>query len=210
MGKMKKHLTTAAATLAALVASTSASAQFDCMIGEIRPFAGNFAPIGTAFANGQLLAVSQYDALFSLYGTTYGGDGRTTFALPDLRGRAPMGAGQGPGLSNYRLGQKAGQQTTTLTAAQIPAHTHAATTETTLHGSNAVGNTADPTNARLASDPAVNLYSTAAPNASMNAASLTSTTTVAATGGGAAFDNTQPTLVSNYVVCLVGIYPSRN
>ena len=93
-------------------------------VGEIRMFAGNFAPRGWAYCDGQLLAVSQNDALFSLFGTIYGGDGRTTFGLPDLRGRFPIHAGQGPGLSNRRLGSKGGAETVTVTANQLPSHTH--------------------------------------------------------------------------------------
>ena len=93
-------------------------------VGEIRMFAGNFAPRGWAFCDGQLLAVSQNDALFSLLGTIYGGDGRTTFGLPDLRGRIPIHAGNGPGLSDRRLGSKSGSENVTLTTNQIPSHTH--------------------------------------------------------------------------------------
>jgi len=93
-------------------------------VGEIRMFAGNFAPRGWAFCDGQLLAVSQNDALFSLLGTIYGGDGRTTFGLPDMRGRTPLHAGQGPGLSNRRLGAKAGAENVTLTVNQLPSHRH--------------------------------------------------------------------------------------
>ena len=93
-------------------------------VGEIRMFAGNFAPRGFAFCDGQLLAISQNDALFALLGTTYGGDGRTTFALPDLRGRVPVHAGSGPGLTRRTLGQRAGSEQETLTLSQIPAHNH--------------------------------------------------------------------------------------
>ncbi|MBD3756388.1 MAG: phage tail protein, partial [Gammaproteobacteria bacterium] len=93
-------------------------------VGEIRMFAGNFAPRGWAFCDGQLLAVSQNDALFSLLGTIYGGDGRTTFGLPDMRGRIPVHQGSGPGLSPRRLGSKSGAETETLTVNQMPSHTH--------------------------------------------------------------------------------------
>ena len=95
-------------------------------IGQITLFAGNFAPRGWAFCNGQLLSIAQNTALFSILGTTYGGNGQTTFALPDLRGRVPVHAGQGPGLSNYDLGQQGGAESVTLTTAQMPAHTHPA------------------------------------------------------------------------------------
>src|SRR5512136_2572601 len=93
-------------------------------VGEIRMFAGNFAPQGWMFCEGQLLPISQYDALFNLIGTTYGGDGINTFALPDLRGRVIVGPGQGSGLSNYVLGQQGGVETVTLTTNQIPQHSH--------------------------------------------------------------------------------------
>src|SRR5437868_3362158 len=95
-------------------------------VGEIRMFGGNFAPAGWAFCNGQLLAISENDTLFNLIGTTYGGDGQNTFALPDLRGRVPVHMGQGPGLSNYIIGQNGGVETVTVTIAQIPQHTHPA------------------------------------------------------------------------------------
>src|SRR5271157_5430691 len=93
-------------------------------VAEIRIFCGNFAPTGWAFCNGQILPIAQNTALFSLLGTTYGGDGRTTFALPDLRGRVPISSGQGPGLASYALGQSGGAETATLGASQLPAHNH--------------------------------------------------------------------------------------
>src|SRR6478736_5724856 len=96
----------------------------DPFVGEIRLFAGTFAPKGWAFCNGQLMSISQNTALFSLLGTTYGGDGKTTFALPDLQGRLPMHFGQGPGLSNRDLGEKAGSETVALTTSQMPLHGH--------------------------------------------------------------------------------------
>src|SRR3954468_23228168 len=93
-------------------------------LGEIRMFGGNFAPRGWAFCNGQILSIAQNTALFSLLGTTYGGNGQTTFGLPDLRGRVAVSAGQGPGLSNYSLGELAGSESVTLTSANMPAHNH--------------------------------------------------------------------------------------
>ncbi|MCP3973971.1 MAG: phage tail protein [bacterium] len=96
----------------------------DPYLGEISWFAGNFAPRGWALCNGQLLQISQNPALFSVLGTTYGGDGRTTFALPDMRGRSPIHMGTGPGLSNRRLGERGGSETTTISVANLPAHTH--------------------------------------------------------------------------------------
>lgn len=111
------------------------------LMGTIKMFAGNFAPRGYALCNGQMLAISQNQALFSILGTTYGGDGRTTFALPDLRGRVPLGPGQGPGLSNRQPGEKAGNETSTLSVANLPAHNH------TLSANSGAGNTNSPQNA---------------------------------------------------------------
>ena len=107
-------------------------------IGQLMLFGGNFAPRGWAMCDGQLLPIAQYSALFSILGTTYGGDGRTTFALPDLRGRVPMGFGHGPGLSAHGLGSKGGEENVTLTTSQIPSHSHQAM------GSNADGNAPSP------------------------------------------------------------------
>lgn len=169
-------------------------------VAEIRIFAGNFAPRGWAFCNGQLLPVSQNTALFSLIGTTYGGDGRTTTALPDMKGRAPMHPGRGPGLTSRRLGQRGGVETVTLSEAQMPSHTH------TSHASNdpaifndpggrAVGRGAGRFDALFA--PASNL-------AAMQSNSL------ANTGGSQAHKNLQPFLAMNFIIALVGLYPSRS
>jgi len=165
-------------------------------VGEIMLFAGNFAPRGWAFCDGQLLAVSQNDALFSLLGTTYGGDGRTTFALPDLRGRAPLHQGHGPALSDRRLGSKGGEEHVTLTANQIPAHGHP------VMASSAAADSADPAG-RVLAHANINLYGTAAPAADMAAA------TIGTTGGGQPHDNMMPYQVIHYCIALVGIYPSR-
>jgi microcystin-dependent protein len=164
-------------------------------------FAGNFAPRGYAFAQGQLLPISSNTALFSLLGTTYGGDGRTTFALPDTRGRVLVGAGNGPGLSNYILGQKGGAETVTLTTAQIPAHTHSA------RAKNLLGNSSSPSNtvwAQVSEGSRVTGYSTQAPDVSLNAAAISNT------GGGQAHENRMPYLVINWIIALQGIFPSRS
>lgn len=168
-------------------------------VGEIRMFAGNFAPRGWAFTDGQLLAVSQNDALFSLYGTTYGGDGRTTFGLPDLRGRIPLHQGQGPGLSPRRLGSKSGAEQVQLTVNQIPSHTHdlIATTElatsTSAHGNLLADETADLT-----------LYDQQDQTADL------APTSVGSSGGSQPHTNLMPTLCINFIAALFGIYPSRN
>jgi microcystin-dependent protein len=167
-------------------------------IGEIIMFGGNFAPRGWALCDGQLLPIAQNSALFSILGTTYGGDGRTTFALPDLRGRVSMHAGNGPGLSDRRLGQRGGAETATLTVANLPSHTHAA------RASDQPANANKPSGNTWAVDVGGNTYSDTTPNQDMDAA------TVAATGGSQPFNNEQPFTVVNYIICLEGIFPSRS
>jgi microcystin-dependent protein len=166
-------------------------------IAEIRIFAGNFAPRSWAFCDGQLLPISQNTALFSLIGTTYGGDGRTTTALPNLQGRAPMHPGRGPGLTSRRLGEKVGINSVTLSAAQIPSHTH------TLVGSAAVPNEPTPTNANFPFRAA--FYSSGNSNLVSMASSM-----VANAGGGQAHTNVQPYLGINFIIALQGLYPSRS
>lgn len=166
-------------------------------VGEIRMFAGNFAPRGWALCDGQLLAVSQNDALFSLLGTIYGGDGRTTFGLPDMRGRIPLHMGTGPGLANRRIGAKAGSENVSLTSNQIPSHTHQ------IQASSEGGDSTAPAGKVLANsgthpiyidDTAVNMSSTA----------------IANTGGSQQHTNLQPYLCVNFIIALFGIYPSRS
>lgn len=168
-------------------------------VGEIRMFAGNFAPRGWAFCDGQLLAVSQNDALFSLVGTIYGGDGRTTFGLPDMRGRVPVHAGNGPGLSSRRLGAKAGSEEETLTVNQIPSHTHNLLATTNLANSpNASTNT-------LGTSTTVDFYiENDPPSTALNTQSITNV------GGSRSHTNLQPFLCINFIIALVGIYPSRH
>jgi microcystin-dependent protein len=173
------------------------------MIAEIRMFAGNFAPRGWAFCQGQILSIAQNTALFSLLGTTYGGNGQTTFALPDLRGRVPVGSGQGPGLPNVVLGEMAGAPTHTLTIPEMPAHNHGAQS----HGVAAGGNSTSPGGATWATSTARDaVYSTAAPDSPMAANSVT----VGIAGGSQPHNNMQPYLGMNYIIALVGIFPSRN
>lgn len=194
---MKKTFT----LLAFVLFSLGAFAQ-EAYIGEVRIFAGNFAPRGWALCDGQLLAISQNTALFSLIGTMYGGDGRTTFALPDLRGRVVVHPGQGLGLTRRQIGEKGGSETNTLTIAQIPAHSHTASATNPVFNDEA--NTDDPTGKY----PAVsgeNMYSDqttgdgAIPEIS-----------IGNTGGGQAVNNMQPFLGINYIICLQGIFPPRN
>jgi microcystin-dependent protein len=169
----------------------------DAYIGEIRMFGGNFAPAGWEFCQGQLLSIAENDALFALIGTTYGGDGQTTFALPDLRGRIPIHAGQGPGLTNRVIGQVLGVESVTLTASQI-AHTHL------LRVSNASGTTTDPTNAFLAKQAAsLNVYGDA-PAVALNSQ------TIGTAGGSQPHENRQPFLAINFIISLYGVFPSQN
>ncbi len=174
----------------------------DPFLGEIIMFGGNFAPRGWALCDGQLLPISQNSALFSILGTTYGGDGRTTFALPDLRGRAPMHAGSGPGLSTRQLGQKGGAEEVTLTAAQMPSHTHQARCDKTV----GAGHTNVAEGSVWANDAgaASATYSTNAPDADM------ATNALNATGGNQAHNNMQPFLAVNFIIALQGTFPSRN
>ena len=167
-------------------------------VGEIRMFAGNFAPRGWAFCDGQLLAVSQNDALFSLLGTIYGGDGRTTFGLPDMRGRIPIHAGSGPGLSPRRLGAKAGAEKVTLNTNQLPSHTHPVKATTDF------ANETGPAGNITAQSTTVNLYFEASANADLAASAIT------ATGGSRSHSNLMPFLCVNFIIALFGIYPSRN
>jgi len=172
-------------------------------LGEIIMFGGNFAPRGWAFCDGQLLPISQYSALFSILGTTYGGDGRTTFGLPDLRGRLAIGPRNGPGLSDYRLGEKGGSETNTLGTHQIPSHGHT----TTLKASSDESTLYDPTNAVLTNSGARDAeYGPATNLVNMSNASIVSGNT----GGGQPVNNLQPLLAVNYIIALQGLYPPRS
>jgi microcystin-dependent protein len=169
----------------------------ESFIGEIRMFGGNFAPKGWATCDGQLLPISQNTALFSLLGTNFGGNGTSNFGLPDLRGRAPMHQGQGPGLSDRPIGEMDGFETVTLLSPMLPAHTHqamavgSAGTQTTPVGNSWASSTTRP-------------YSNQAPNVAMAAGTL------APTGGNRPHTNLQPFLVVTFIIALQGIYPPRN
>lgn len=170
-------------------------------IAEIRIFAGNFAPRGWAFCDGQLLPISQNTALFSLIGTTYGGDGRSTTALPNLQGRAPMHPGRGPGLTARRLGERGGVETVTLTEAQMPNHGH------TLNASmeSATGN--DPANQLPAGSSG--RFTSPIFAADSNPLVPMGDGSLAPAGGSQAHNNMQPFLAMNFIIALVGLYPSR-
>ena len=193
------------------------------LLGQIIMFAGNFAPSNWAFCQGQILQISEYTALFSILGTTYGGNGRTTFALPDLRGRAPIHSGRAPGLSTYNLGEKGGLEQVVLNIAQMPEHSHttgdiasedqhillssaAAVNETPKEGDvPAVANFPG-------SITAQNVKSFGPPTNVVNGQTISGNAglTISNTGGGASHENRQPYLVINYIICIIGDYPPRN
>jgi microcystin-dependent protein len=175
----------------------------DPYIGEIRMFAGNFPPRGWAFCNGQILSIAQNTALFSILGITYGGNGQTTFALPNLQGRSPMHWGTGPGLSARTLGEMSGSETVTLISSQMPAHTHL------LSASSSSGTAPAPTGNFTAAytDPVsgdpLNLFGTVA-NTTMNPAA------VSAAGGSQPHNNMSPYLCVSFIIALEGIFPPRD
>ena len=168
----------------------------DPYVGEIRLFAGNFEPVGWMFCSGQLLPIAGYDVLFNLIGTTYGGDGQQTFALPDLRGRIPLHQGQGPGLSLRVIGQMGGSETVTLQASQMPQHTHV------LRASASAATGSAPGGALLAST-AVASYD---PSPAMTAMAPAA---VSVAGGSQPHENMAPTVAVSYIISLFGIYPSQ-
>ncbi|MEO9570634.1 MAG: tail fiber protein [Polaribacter sp.] len=213
-------------------------------IGVIKMFAGNFAPRNWAYCDGQLLAIAQHQALFSIIGNTYGGDGRTSFALPDMRGRAPIhaGSGSGPGLSPYKLAAKGGLQLNFLNQLQLPYHTHTASGTTAIASvetspveskfmvSSAAGTLHTPvTNSSIAAgvvpenrnSTPVNMFNEATPDIELNGLSFSGgnvgkvpatpvSVNVNPTGGNQAVNNMQPYLAINYIICMVGSFPSRS
>lgn len=171
-------------------------------IAQINIFAGNFAPRGWSLCDGQLLAISSNSALFSLVGTTYGGDGRTTFGLPDLRGRFPMHVGSGPGLTTRSWGTRSGTERETLTTAQTPNHTHSPTAKSSTE----IGNTSSPTGAYPAqsNDGENNFSDSSAGNMAANAVTSNSI------GGNQSHNNMPPFLAVYFIIATVGLFPSRN
>ncbi|HEU4743283.1 MAG TPA: tail fiber protein [Meiothermus sp.] len=167
-------------------------------IGEIRIFAGNFAPAGWAFCDGSTLPISENEALFTLIGTTYGGDGQTTFALPDLRGRIPLHQGTGPGLPPFVIGQDGGVETVTLTAQQMPTHNHA------LLGSSNTATQTVPTANVLAQPSSGQMYLADTPNVALNASMI------GLTGGNQPHDNMGPYLCVSFIISLFGIFPQQS
>lgn len=176
-------------------------------LSNVTIFAGNFAPLYWAFCNGSLQSIAQNTALFSLIGTTYGGDGQTTFALPDLRGRFALHPGQGPGLPFYDLGQVGGTENTTLLTPNLPAHNHVVLSVTGSPGAMLdVGSSASPAGAVPAT--LSERYSTAAGDAPMAPDIVNTVTPVV--GGSQPVSNLSPYIAMNYIICVEGIYPSRN
>lgn len=189
-------------------------------LGSISGWAPNFAPRGWAFCQGQTLAIAQYSAVFSLLGTVYGGNGQTTFGLPNLQGRVPVGAGQSPGTSQYNLGEMAGTESVTLTTAQMPAHTHTAiaTATASLPASTATATSATPaadsvlaaSNGASGRTPVdVKIYAPAPGSVNVPLTSA-ATVSVEAAGGSQPFSIVQPFTVINYIICMEGVFPSRN
>ena len=179
-------------------------------IGQIQPFGFNFAPRGWAMCDGQLLAISTHTALFSLLGTIYGGDGRTTFALPDLRGRVATHMGNGPGLSSYRIGERGGTERNYLNVTQLPSHNHSAagTVKGFFQPPSGGGNSNNPSGANFSGDTGANIYTNQA--ATVNMAANNVTVSVGNTGGNQPVGNIQPFLCINWCIALVGIFPSRS
>ena len=167
-------------------------------LGQLLLVAFNFAPAGWALCNGQLLSISQYTALFQLLGTTYGGDGVNTFALPDLRGRVPLSSGQGAGLQNYAIAQAGGAEGVTLGVNQLPAHSHSVNTVS------GAATSSHPTNEYLASSTHASVYSSSTPNSTLNA------NAVSQVGGGQPVDVRSPYLTLNWIIALTGIFPSQS
>src|SRR5260370_35617572 len=174
-------------------------------VGEIRMFAGNFAPAGWMFCAGQLLPISEYETLFQLIGTTYGGDGQSTFGLPNLQGRVPVHMGQGGGLSDYAIGQAGGVESVTLSTQQIPSHTHAAMVSSSPATSGSPGS-------NILANEAIglgqaNCFSYGAFGGTQSALA---TATIGSTGGSQPHENRQPLPGLNFIISLFGVFPSQS
>jgi microcystin-dependent protein len=204
--KMLKLIATSGIAMAsALTLSTPAQAQSEPLLGQLALVGYNFCPRGWADASGQILSIAQNTALFSLYGTQYGGDGQTTFALPDLRGRSPIHIGQGPGLPNYTQGQQGGATSFTMTVTQMPAHTHAAGVQT----ASGTANTVDPRLAAFSrkAQATDGYLANGTPSGRFMAEN---TVILGATGGSQPVNKVSPFLALRWCVALQGIFPSRN
>lgn len=205
---MKKSTSLLLLACLMLIAGLTNKAQAqDAYLGEIRIFAGNYAPNGWAKCEGQLLPIIQNQALFAIIGTYYGGNGTTTFALPDLRGRIPLGQGQGPGLTNTLIAEQQGTETVTLTAANLPPHNHLVQVYNgsgTLDSLTTGSSVAFPSLVQNPDLSRSNAFTNNAPNTTLNPA------TISTTGTGTAIPNKQPSLTITYIIALQGIFPSQN
>lgn len=171
----------------------------ECYVGEIRIFGGNFAPVGWAFCDGSLLPISTNEVLYTLLGTTYGGDGQNTFGLPDLRGRIPLHQGRNPSTgTNFSLGQMSGTESVTLASQQLPVHTH------NVSANSSTGDSPTPSNNVWGLSDGGKQYVASAPNGTMNPASIT------AAGGNQPHDNMMPFLTVNFIIATEGIYPQQS
>ena len=180
----------------------------DGFLGEVRLFAANFAPQGWAFCNGQILPINSNQALFSIVGTNYGGDGRTFFALPNLQGKAPVGTGQGSGLTTYIIGETMGTASKTLVANNLPPHNHTSVTGTiTMPVNNSGANKTTPGGNYFASD-GTQKFDIQNDGVTMKPANVN--LSVANAGSGAALNNMMPYLAINYIICISGAFPTRN
>jgi microcystin-dependent protein len=207
---IKRILNNLLITITTVFAMTSftASANSEPFLGEIQVMGNNFCPSGWTNAAGQLLPINQNQALFALLGTTYGGDGRTTFALPDYRSRISVGIGSGGNnIGSISLGERNGREA--ISGNLIPSHTHTATTVTMLNASSGRGKISVPTNAVLADDGADNIYNAEIPNVNLSSQAIASSTVIGAASN-TAIDNMQPYQVLTVCIALEGLFPSRN
>ncbi|MES2727961.1 MAG: tail fiber protein [Bacteroidota bacterium] len=184
-------------------------------MSEIRAFGGTFAPAGWMFCAGQSMPIAQYDALYALLGTTYGGDGQTTFNLPDLQGRVPVGIGQGPALQNIDLGEVSGSEGVTLTSQQLPAHNHATTVTAAASFApkvlNAPATTDSPSGNYVAQVPGNQRFATTHDGSvAVTTFSGTGTAILSPIGGSQPHDNIMPVTACYWIICVEGIFPSRN
>ena len=223
---LKQSLAGLLVVLSGMGFNTANACTSDGTIATMIAFAGNFAPRGCALAQGQLLDITTNIALFSILGTTYGGDGRTNFALPDTRGRSVIGAGTGPGLTPVRLGEQGGAETVTLTTSQLPSHSHTASAEITAGGLDALLNAYAPTRGNSSNSSGSDQYLNAAkatilsnevPNVTLSPMSIDlvpngtdpgATVTVEPTGGGQPVNIRDPYIGINWVIVLQGFFPS--
>lgn len=219
---MRKPIMTAALTaataLGALTTPLPAAAQAEPFLGQVSLFPYTFCPRGWTETHGQLLAISQNTALFSLLGTTFGGDGKTTFALPDLQSRVPLGEGHGPGLSAVTMGQKGGRESVTITQSEMPSHSHAATTsvnaQSTLHAFSSRANATGTPTGNVLSATTDTIYNAGPADVDMGTSAVSTTanatTTIGNTGGNLSTNIRNPYLGMRWCIAMQGIFPSRN